>query len=144
MLIENDRGFTFIELLIGVMIVAVLSVVSMPHLTNFLRSFRLNGATRIVWGDLHKARQLAIKEGRTISVNFTGTSYTFVRGTAQVVFQRDLTSSYPGVTVSIQNNTISFGSSGTAGGGGRTVEVQSPLGTKRFTILTTGRIGNIS
>jgi hypothetical protein len=46
--------------------------------------------------------------------------------------------------VSIPGNTITFGSTGTAGGGSKTVQVQSATGMKSFTILTTGRIGNIS
>lgn len=78
-------------------------------------------------------------------MDFTPTSYEIVRvDTGDVVFQRDFSTDYPGVTVEIQNNTITFGSTGTAGGGGKTVRVQSPAGTKSFTVVTTGRIGKIS
>jgi prepilin-type N-terminal cleavage/methylation domain-containing protein len=145
MILRNTKGFTLIELLIGVMIIAILAVAGAPQYANFLRSYRLNGATKVVWGDLHRARLMAIKEGMTFRVDFTATSYTLVRvDTAAVVFQRNLSSAYPGVTISITNDTVSFGSTGTAGGGSKTMQVQNPAGTKSFTILTTGRIGNIS
>lgn len=145
MIINDDKGFTLVELLIGVMITAVLAVASAPHFSNLMRGFRLNGAVRIVWADIQKARLTAIKEGRTIRVDFTNTSYEIIRvvPTPEVILHRNLSLDYPGVTVNITNNTVSFGSSGTAGGGGKTVEVQNTMKAKRFTILTTGRIGNI-
>jgi hypothetical protein len=89
---------------------------------------------------------MAIKENRTIRVDFTSSSaYEIVRLDPTVVaFRRNLAADFPGVTVSIQDNTISFGSTGTAGGGGKAVQVQGATGCKRFTILTTGRIGNFS
>ena len=145
MITTGDKGFTVIELLIGAMIVAILGVVAAPQFTGLLQRFRLNGATRVVWGDLHKARLMAIKENTAMTVNFTGNSYNITRTVSgQVVLQRNLAQDYPGITVSITNNAITFGSTGTAGGGSQTVQVQSSAGTKSFTVLTTGRIGNIS
>jgi prepilin-type N-terminal cleavage/methylation domain-containing protein len=145
-MIQNERGFTIIELLIGIMIVGILAAFSAPQFTGLLRSYRLNGATKVVWGDLHKARMTAIKENRAIRVNFTpNTSYSIVRvSTGEVVFTRDLAAEYPEITVSINNNPMTFGSTGTAGFGSATVTIQGPVGTKTFTILTTGRIGNFS
>jgi len=144
-MLESDEGFTLAELLVCVTIISILAMTAAPHFTGFLRSFRLNSATKIVWGDLHKARMLAIKENRSIRVDFAGTSYNIVRvDTGEVVFTRNLVVDYPGMTVSTSNNTVTFGSTGTAGGGGKTIQVQSSKGTKTFTILTTGRIGNFS
>jgi prepilin-type N-terminal cleavage/methylation domain-containing protein len=141
-MIANKHGFTLVELLIGAMIISIMGVFAAPQFGNTLRAYRLNGAAQVIWGDLHKARLMAIKENRTIRVDFTSGTYEIVRvDTAEVVFQRNLTTDFPGITTSIQNNTISFGSTGTAGGG-KTVQVQGSTGCKRFTILTTGRIGN--
>jgi prepilin-type N-terminal cleavage/methylation domain-containing protein len=144
MTVKNEKGFTLVELLIGIMIAGILVIASAPNFSRLMHGFRLNGAVRVVWGDIQKARLLAIKEGQTIRMDFfTNTSYEISRGPTTIL-RRNLSLAYPGVTVSITNNTVSFGSSGTAGGGGKTVEVQNALGTKRFTIITTGRIGNIS
>lgn len=148
MIIKSERGFTLVELLIGIMLVAIFGAITAPQLTGLLRGFRINGAAKVVWGDLHRARMMAIKENRTIKVDFiTGASYEFVRvGTVpeEKPFRRDLTNDFPGITVSISGGTISFGSTGTAGGGGKTVQVQSATASKSFTIITTGRIGMIS
>jgi type IV fimbrial biogenesis protein FimT len=144
-MITNERGFTVVELLITVMVIGMMAAFAAPQFGNILRAYRLNGAVQVIWGDLHKARLLAIKENRTIRVDFTGSAYEIVRvDTAVVAFRRNLTTDFPGITVSIPNNTISFGSTGTAGGGGKTVQVQGATGSKSFTILTTGRIGNIT
>jgi prepilin-type N-terminal cleavage/methylation domain-containing protein len=144
-MIANEQGFTLVEVLIGAMIVAIIAAFAAPQFGSTLRGYRLSGATKVVWGDLHKARLMAIKENRSIRVDFSGTSYTIVRvNTGAVAFSRNLVANYPGVVVSIQDNMVTFGSTGTAGGGGKTVQVQNSAGTKTFTILTTGRIGNFS
>jgi hypothetical protein len=143
--LRNEQGFTLLDLITGIIIMAILSLAVAPQINGILSSFRLGGATKVVWGDLHKARLTAIKEGRTMRVDFTSNSYNIVRvDTDEIVSRRMLSIDYPGVTISIPNNTISFGSTGTAGGGGKTVKLQSPAGTKSFTILTTGRIGSFS
>jgi Tfp pilus assembly protein FimT len=145
MIIKSERGLTLIELFIGIMIVTIFGAITAPQLTGLLQGFRINGAAKAVWGDLHRARMMAIKENRTIRVDFTSGAYEIVRvDTAEVAFRRNLTNDFPGITVSISNNTISFGSTGTAGGGGKTVQVQSSTASKSFTIITTGRIGMIS
>jgi prepilin-type N-terminal cleavage/methylation domain-containing protein len=142
-MIANERGFTLVELLIGAMILGIIAAFAVPQFAGTLRAYRLQGATKVVWGDLHRARLMAIKENRSIRVDFTGASYTIVRVDSGVVaFSRNLAISYPGVTASTSNDTVTFGSTGTAGGGGKTIQVQSAEGTKTFTILTTGRIGN--
>jgi prepilin-type N-terminal cleavage/methylation domain-containing protein len=144
-MLGNERGFTILELLMGVMIIGVLATFLAPQFTGLLQTYRLSGATRVVWGDLHRARIMAIKEGRSMRVDFTPTSYDIVRvDTAETIFHRDLTMDYPGIAIAIQNSSITFGSTGTAGGGSKTVQVQSPAGAKSFTIVTTGRIGKIS
>jgi prepilin-type N-terminal cleavage/methylation domain-containing protein len=144
-MVANEQGFTLVELLIGAMIIAIIGAFAAPQFGSTLRAYRLNGATKVVWGDLHKARLMAIKENRNIRVDFARTSYNIVRvDTGEVAFSRNLLMDYPGITVSISNDTVTFGSTGTAGGGGKTVEVQSQARVKRFTIHTTGRIGNFS
>jgi prepilin-type N-terminal cleavage/methylation domain-containing protein len=144
-MLRTEHGFTILELLMGIMIIGVLATFLAPQFTGILQTYRLSGATRVVWGDLHRARIMAIKEGQSMRVDFTPTSYDIVRvDRGDTVFRRDFSTDYPGVTIGIQNNTITFDSTGTAGGGGKTVQVQSPAGTKIFTIVTTGRIGKIS
>ena len=144
-MLRNHHGFTIIELCVVLMIAATLGVVSVPQFTGLLRAYRLNGATQVVWGDLHNARMLAIKENRTIRVEFTATTYRLVRvDTAEVAFTRNLALQYPGVTLSVATNTMTFRSSGLLDHATRPVDVQNAAGTKNVTVLATGRIGNLS
>jgi Tfp pilus assembly protein FimT len=144
-MIRNTQGFTIIEALIGTIVIAIMGLVAAPQFSTLLQAYRLNGAVKVVWGDLQRARLMAIKENRSIRVDFSGTSYNLVRvNTGEIAFSRNLVSRYPGVTISIQNDSVTFGSTGTAGVGGKTVQVQRSGRTKTFTILTTGRIGNFS
>src|SRR6266446_5111899 len=139
MQLKNTRGYTLIELLVALMIMGIMVAIAVPRFN------RLINAARIVWLDLHRAKMMAIKQGRTMRVDFTATSYNIVRvDTAAVVLSRNLSVHYPSVTFDTTATTpsVSFGSTGTANGG--TVVLQrGPTSSKHFTIALTGRIGRI-
>jgi Tfp pilus assembly protein FimT len=145
MILKSERGLTLVELFIGIMIMTIFGAITAPQLTGLMRGFRINGAAKVVWGDLHRAKMMAIKENRTIRVDFITGAYKIMRaGPEEEVFRRNLPNDFPGITVSISGGTISFGSTGTVGGGSKTIQVQGGTGSKSFTILPTGRIGMIS
>jgi Tfp pilus assembly protein FimT len=144
-MIRNTHGFTGVELCIAVMLVGIMGAFAAPHLTGFLRHYRLNGASRLVWGDVQQARLMAVKENRPIRIDFTPTAYTLVRvDTAQVALSRNLAASYPGITLSVTTDTVLFGSAGLLSSPLRTGQIHGATGRKSFTILPTGRIGTIS
>ena len=143
-MIRNTHGFTVVELCIALMIAGIVGAFTTPHLTGFLQHYRLNGAARLVWGDVQQARLMAVKENRPIRIDFTPTAYTLVRvDTAQVALSRNLAGSYPGITLSVDTDTMTFGSAGLLSSPLRTVQIQNATGMKSFTILPTGRIGTI-
>ena len=142
---QHEAGFTAVELMLVVMIIGILAAFTAPQLRNLKRSYQLTGAARAVWVDLQRARVLAIKENTTIRVDFTSTSYSIVRvAPGTVAFSRNLASDYPGITIGITGNSVSFGSTGTVLPPSKTVQVQGLSGSKSFTVLPTGRIGIIS
>jgi len=145
MQLKNTRGFTLVELLIALMIMGIMVAIAVPRFSGLIKNYRLTNAARIVWLDLHRAKMMAIKQGRTMRVDFTATSYNIVRvDTAAVVLSRNLSVHYPSVTFDTTATTpsVSFGSTGTANGG--TVVLQrGPTSSKHFTIALTGRIGRI-
>jgi Tfp pilus assembly protein FimT len=144
-MIRHTHGFTVIELCLVIMLVGIMGAFATPHLTGFLRHYQLNGASRLVWGDVQQARLMAVKENRPIRIDFTPTAYTLVRvDTAEVAFSRNLAGSYPGITLSVTTNTVLFGSAGLLSSPLRTVQIHGATGTKSFTILPTGRIGTVS
>jgi len=169
MKIKHELGFTLVELLIGCVIMGIVTGLAVPRVSGLMKKYRLTNAARVVWLDMHRTRLRAIKQGTTMRVDipplsptaynpslpnaacpYTTPSYVVQVNTA-VVFCRNLSSNYPGMTVSISNlpaTSVSFGNTGTAGvpgGGTPTVQIQGTTGSKSFTILTsTGRIGKIS
>ena len=60
---QKERGFTAIELLVAVAIVPIVAAVSMPFFLAAMESSRLNGAARRIAGDLRLAQSLAVSRG---------------------------------------------------------------------------------
>jgi Tfp pilus assembly protein FimT len=131
-----------IEILIAIAMACVLAVIAVPHTQAWIDHYRLNGAARLVWGDLNSAKMTAIKNNQTVTVTFntsTRTSYTFSQG-GTTLFTRDLTQEYPDITVlkSGENNFLTFGPTGLTQNG--TIIVQGTGSSKSVTTLWTGRI----
>jgi Tfp pilus assembly protein FimT len=142
---RDAAGYAVVELFVTIMIIGILASFSVSQLRGRLRSYQVTGAARLIWVDLPRGRTLAIKENRTIRVDFTSTSYTIVRvATGAVVFNRNLSSNYPGVTLGNPGSSLSFGCTGTASPASLTVQVQGASESKSFTVTATGRSGSIS
>src|SRR4029434_9446040 len=145
MQIKNTLGFTLTELLIALMIMGIMTAIAVPRFSGLIKNYTFTNAARLVWLDLHRAKMMAIKQGRTMRIDFTATSYNIVRvDTAAVVLSRNISVDYPSITFNTTATTpsVSFGSAGTANGGTVVIQ-QGPTGSKHFTIALTGRIGPI-
>lgn len=59
----SGRGFTIVELLVALAMVAILAGVSLPVFTAALQNRRLDGAVRKIVGDLRYAQSLAVAQG---------------------------------------------------------------------------------
>ena len=144
---KTGNGFTLANLVAVILIVGSEAIVVSPRVNDFIKNHRLNNAAREVWQDMHRARLLAIKEKRAIRVEFDHDSYKVVRAaTGEVVFRRNLSMDYPGVSISTTDvrGRITFDRTGTAQKNTTEIEIHSPTGTRRFTILATGKIGGLS
>jgi len=145
MRLKNTSGFTLVELLIALMITGIIAAIAVPRFSGLIKNYKLANAARVVWLDLHRAKMMAIKQGRSMRVDFAATSYNIVRvDTATVVLSRNLSVDYPSITFNTTETTpsVSFGSTGTANGGTVVIQ-QGPTSSKHFTIALTGRIGQI-
>ncbi len=144
---KTGNGFTLANLVAVILIVGSEAIVVLPRVNDFIKNHRLNNAAREVWQDMHRARLLAIKEKRAIRVEFDYDSYKVVRAaTGEVAFRRNLSMDYPGVSISTTDvrGRITFDRTGTAKENTTEIEIQGPTGTRRFTILATGKIGGLS
>lgn len=102
---NHQQGFTILELMVVIAVMGTLAVMSYFGAKALLPRYRLNGATRMVRGDLYNAKMLAAKRNRQYRVVFTATNYQVQRGNANfgsgawtTENQRDF-SDYTGVTV---------------------------------------------
>jgi len=73
--IRTSRGFTLLEVLVVIALIAFLSVLAAPNLINWHHKARLRGAAENLKGDLEVARLRAIQESGTVSVVFSADRY---------------------------------------------------------------------
>jgi prepilin-type N-terminal cleavage/methylation domain-containing protein len=71
------RGFTIVELLVVVAIVAVVTVFTSPRLATLVSVYRLEGAANGLALNLQKTRLRAIAEGKCLQVTFDTMAATY-------------------------------------------------------------------
>ena len=69
---STSHGFTFIELLVVLAIIAITAVASIPMGLNFIHNYKITGAAHAVSGQVQRARAQAVKRNtsRGILLNF--------------------------------------------------------------------------
>jgi prepilin-type N-terminal cleavage/methylation domain-containing protein len=70
------RGFTLIEALIVVAIVAIMAVVTVPYLSGFMQNRALKTAARDLQGDIFEMRERSLSNGRWHQISFAGNKYS--------------------------------------------------------------------
>ena len=68
---RNNSGFTIIELMTVIVIIAALTALAVPNFFQFLPGYRLKSAARDLYSNLQLARIEAIKTNSNVAVNFT-------------------------------------------------------------------------
>ncbi|BCS99262.1 hypothetical protein DSLASN_48940 [Desulfoluna limicola] len=68
---KNQRGFTLLELMVAVALIAIVASVAVPSWREFVANRRTAGASREILNALQHTRMKAIKEGQTITVIYT-------------------------------------------------------------------------
>lgn len=72
----SNKGFSVIELVIAIAVVAILASVALPSFISWQRSHRLRGAATNLMADLEAAKMRAVRENSFVAVLFSGDSYT--------------------------------------------------------------------
>ncbi len=65
---RKAAGFTLIELVVVVGLIAITAAVSLPAIARFIRNYRLRGAAQQVAGELQRARATAVKQNVNLGV----------------------------------------------------------------------------
>lgn len=102
-MMRSVRGFTLVELMITIGVMAIIAVMAVPSFTNMLLKQNLNKSTRDLVIVLEKARSKAALERRTVTVTLNSSSAdtdstlnwaasgkaTLVSTTTSIVFRSD-------------------------------------------------------
>jgi len=87
--VRNANGFTLIEALTVIFLMACISALAVPNLMNWLNMAKLNGAVNNLKGSLELAKLKAIQENGPVAVNFSGNSYAIFRDTGATIGVHD-------------------------------------------------------
>ncbi|NQT10836.1 MAG: type II transport protein GspH [Desulfobacteraceae bacterium] len=144
---RKDSGFTLIELIVIIAIVAVFAGIAVPNFLSYMPKHRLNGAARQVMGDLMAARMKSVSLNCDVRVAFVAGDAEYKiwtdsnnNGTIDSgeEITKDIQSDYYDVTISTTKN-IEFHSRGTANPYGIIVLTNS-AGSKNVKAHITGRV----
>lgn len=75
---QKQTGFTLMELMITIVIIAIITAIALPSFQSILEKRRLVGAAENLFADLQYTRSEAIKQNKTVSFQFsTGANWCY-------------------------------------------------------------------
>ena len=147
---NNSGGFTFVELLIAIVIAGILAGFGVPRLSAMIPKRRLNGAAQKIAWDLQAARMSAIKHKYNVSVTFVNDvdyKIWYDRDHDNVedgdeVTVKSIRNAYRGVSIASTRNPT-FHPLGTvlnAPHDGQPITLSNVSGTKTIAVSIAGRV----
>ena len=72
---HGQSGFTMVELMIVIVVIAILSAIAVPNIINSLPNYRLKAAARDIISNFQKAKMEAVKRNTDVVITFTTGAY---------------------------------------------------------------------
>lgn len=94
----RHRGFTLIELMVGLAILAILLVLGIPTMTHFLDSSRLKAATTSFSSGLQYARSQAVSRNERVQFTSNGAGWSVATVAAPLVVLQSRSNTEGGAT----------------------------------------------
>ena len=117
---RRQSGFTLVELMITIGVVAILSAIAVPNFISWIPKYRLKAAASELFSNMQLARMTAVKENTTCTVTFSqGPDRYVISIPGKTIRTVNLASYGSGVTfkhdsgsAAIPSGTIQFNSRG--------------------------------
>ena len=71
---HRQAGFTMVELMIVIAVIAILTAIAVPNIINSLPNYRLKAAARDMYSNFQKAKMEAVKRNVTVVLDFVPAS----------------------------------------------------------------------
>ncbi len=124
---QKNKGFTLLEMMTVIAIVAIVSAIAIPNLISYATTYRLRSAARDVYSNLQEARTKAVQQNTRWAVNFSAAGYQVINcgpdnDCSSATASDDITvktivvgQDYPGITMvqTFSGNQVAFTSEGT-------------------------------
>lgn len=147
--VSDNQGFTVAEIMGALVVFGIVTAVAVPSYVSLQPGLRLNGAARQVLAKLMWARSKAVEQNSTYAAIYP-TSVTFqifndTNGNGspdggEWSQNFDISSDYPGVTLSQSGADPIFNSRGTANSGTTEITISNSSGSRTVTVTATGNV----